>query len=139
VPLPILYSGLAWWSAAKSVSVLATELEVKLAIEPAFAIVTAATNPWHHEFCAGAVLTGSPPLMAPQPGPAFWVHTAYGYALLAWAMFALVRAGLQAPRRARPGDDRSGDRLLWTLCVITVRVRVGSANLLPGALPAISS
>ncbi|MEV1288020.1 diguanylate cyclase [Micromonospora sp. NPDC049679] len=138
--MTVAMAGLAWWSATKCLSVLATDLEVKLAfetaiypgvcacvagffcyakgmadrawtlsrsaalllaIEPAFAIVTAATNTWHREFYAGAALSGSPPLLAPQPGPAFWVHTIYSYALLAWAMFALVRACLQAPRSYR--------------------------------------
>ncbi|MCW2639302.1 MAG: hypothetical protein JWP76_1608 [Dactylosporangium sp.] len=128
--------GIAWWSAVKTVSVLATTIEVKLAfetaiyagvgacvtgyfcyakgmadrawslsrrtavllfIEPALAVTIAATNPWHHMFYASAGLVGSPPLLAPRPGPAFWLHTAYSYTLLGWAMLELVRAWVQAP------------------------------------------
>jgi diguanylate cyclase (GGDEF)-like protein len=132
--------GLAWWSAAKLVSVLSTTLEAKLAfetaiypgvcacvagffwyakgmadrawtlsrrtaallsIQPVLAVTIALTNPWHHLFYASAQLIGSPPLLAPRPGPVFYLHTAYSYAVLGYAIFVLVRACVRAPRAYR--------------------------------------
>jgi diguanylate cyclase (GGDEF)-like protein/PAS domain S-box-containing protein len=76
---------------------LSRRTAVVLFIEPVLAATVAATNPLHHLFYASARLTGSPPLLAPRPGPAFWLHTTYSYALLGWAMLELVRAWVQAP------------------------------------------
>ena len=65
-----------------------------LFVEPMATVVLAWTNPWHHWFRRGEQVE---PTWA--PGPAFWVHAAYSYALV------LVGTVLIA-RRARAGPER---------------------------------
>nr|WP_240940795.1 diguanylate cyclase [Planosporangium flavigriseum] len=72
-----------------------------LVIEPVLSVVIALTNPWHHWFYASAQLIGSPPVLAPRPGWAFYAHTAYSYTLLALVIIVMVRSLVRAPRAYR--------------------------------------
>jgi PAS domain S-box-containing protein len=67
-----------------------------LSIEPATTLLLAWTNPWH-------LLFRRTVSVAPtwEPGPAFWVHAAYSYALVLGATVLMARQTLlqSAPRR----------------------------------------
>lgn len=66
---------------------------VALAVEPVLVAFLAWTNPAHRLFRVSTdlVTRGAFTTLAPSFGPAFWVHAAYSYLLLAVATWFLVR------------------------------------------------
>ncbi|PPK93403.1 diguanylate cyclase (GGDEF)-like protein [Kineococcus xinjiangensis] len=77
-----------------------------LLVEPVLIVVAVATNPWHRLFRDGHQLVGDPAGLRSFPGPLFWVHTYYSYALLAAAAFLLLRGAWRTSRVHRR-------RFLW--------------------------
>jgi diguanylate cyclase (GGDEF)-like protein len=63
-----------------------------LGVEPVVITVLAALNPWLHLVAGRATRTSSGLLMSHDPGPAFWLHSAYSYLLVVWAVTGVVRA-----------------------------------------------
>ena len=74
---------------------------VLLSIEPVLVVLLSVTNEWHHLFFRGASLAGDPVLLVIQPGPAFWLHTVYSYAMMACAFLLVARAWVHAPATYR--------------------------------------
>ena len=67
-----------------------------LSVEPLATLGLAWTNPWHHLFRLGMQV-------APtwEPGPAFWVHAAYSYALVLAGTVLVARRALAGPPLGR--------------------------------------
>lgn len=61
-----------------------------LSVHPIAVLALGGLNPGRL-FAAGSVVGGAPQLAAP-PGPLFWLHAGYSYALTAWCFQHLVRA-----------------------------------------------
>ncbi len=82
-----------------------------LGIEPAVTLVLAWTNPWHHLFRKSLQVTPSW-----EPGPAFWVHTAYSYALVFAGTVLVAHRALTGPRlgRGQAGVLLVGALAPWT-------------------------
>jgi diguanylate cyclase (GGDEF)-like protein len=62
---------------------------VLLSVHPVAMTVLAITNPWHYLLFTFRYGAGAPWLPW-QPGPLFWVHTAYCYVILAWCFGYLL-------------------------------------------------
>ncbi|GAB7191479.1 histidine kinase N-terminal 7TM domain-containing protein [Kineococcus sp. NUM-3379] len=77
-----------------------------LLVEPVLVVLATVTNPWHHLFRGGYHLVGDTGALRSVPGPLFWAHTYYSYALLAVAAFVLLRSAVRSPRVHRR-------RFLW--------------------------
>ena len=67
-----------------------------LSIEPLATLLLAWTNPWHKLFRLSVLVTPTW-----EPGPAFWVHAAYSYALVFVGVFLVARPAIKGPRLAR--------------------------------------
>ncbi|MFI5840915.1 diguanylate cyclase [Catenuloplanes sp. NPDC051500] len=74
-----------------------------LSIEPALCLVTALTNPWHGLFITGFRPTGFDGGLVATYGPLFWAHTAYSYAVLAFAFFRVIRLWSATSSRYQAG------------------------------------
>jgi diguanylate cyclase (GGDEF)-like protein/PAS domain S-box-containing protein len=74
-----------------------------LSIEPALCVATALTNPWHGLFVIGYRPTGFDGGLVAAYGPLFWAHTAYSYAVLAFALLRVVRLWSATSSRYRAG------------------------------------
>ncbi|GID95268.1 diguanylate cyclase [Amorphoplanes digitatis] len=72
-----------------------------LAIEPALCLLAVATNPWHHQFFAGAEPTGFDGAYVAIFGPLFWLHTTYCYVLLGIALTRVIRGWARGASRYR--------------------------------------
>ncbi|WP_369055396.1 GGDEF domain-containing protein [Kineococcus terrestris] len=62
-----------------------------LAVEPVLLLSLLVADPWLHLVHAEVTYVGDPAVRTPVPGPAFWAHTVYSYAVLAWSAADLVR------------------------------------------------
>jgi PAS domain S-box-containing protein len=67
-----------------------------LTIEPLLTLLLAWTNPWHHWFRIGDRVEPTW-----TPGPAFWVHAAYSYALILTGTLLVARRAITGPRAER--------------------------------------
>ena len=67
-----------------------------LCIEPLVTVLLAWTNPWHQWFRKGAQVEPTW-----TPGPAFWLHAGYSYALLAAGAVLIARRVVAGPRLGR--------------------------------------
>jgi len=67
-----------------------------LSIEPLATLLLAWTNPWHRLFRLSVEVTPTW-----EPGPAFWVHAAYSYALLLAGTVLVADRALKGPRLGR--------------------------------------
>ncbi|MET0419593.1 MAG: histidine kinase N-terminal 7TM domain-containing protein, partial [Actinoplanes sp.] len=66
-----------------------------LTIEPVLVTIVAATNN-RHELFFTSVAPGQSGSLILQPGPLYWIHTAYSYALMAAGTLLVIRAMLRA-------------------------------------------
>jgi PAS domain S-box-containing protein len=82
-----------------------------LGIEPAATLILAWTNPWHHLFRRSVQVTPTW-----EPGPAFWVHAAYSYALVLAGTVLVARRAMTGPRlgRGQAGVLLVGALAPWT-------------------------
>jgi diguanylate cyclase (GGDEF)-like protein/PAS domain S-box-containing protein len=71
-----------------------------LLIHPVLLLVAVATDPWHHAFYLRFEVTadGMPMVF---PGPLYWLHTIYSYALMAAGTILVIRAMSRAVRGQR--------------------------------------
>jgi len=67
-----------------------------LSIEPLATLLLAWTNPWHRLFRLSVPVTPTW-----EPGPAFWVHAAYSYALVLAGTVLVTQRALKGPRLGR--------------------------------------
>jgi PAS domain S-box-containing protein len=67
-----------------------------LSIEPLATLLLAWTNPWHRLFRLSVAVTPTW-----EPGPAFWVHVAYSYALVLAGTVLVAQRALKGPRLGR--------------------------------------
>ena len=62
-----------------------------LGVEPVLVLVAVAVDPWTHWFHATVAHLGDPLVRVTTPGPAFWLHTAYSYAVILWLVADTAR------------------------------------------------
>ncbi len=67
-----------------------------LPIEPLATLLLAWTNPWHRLFRLSVAVTPTW-----EPGPAFWVHATYSYALVLAGTVLVAQRALEGPRLGR--------------------------------------
>ena len=84
----IRYSGRDWRISHRVLALLS--------IEPLATLLLAWTNPWHRLFRLSVPVTPTW-----EPGPAFWVHAAYAYALVLAGTVLVAQRALQPPRLGR--------------------------------------
>jgi hypothetical protein len=80
-----------------------------LLVHPVLLVAVLATDQWHHTFFQQMESTADIGFV-PHLGPAYWVHTAYSYALLALGAALVVRAMRRAVR---------GQRRIFVLFLLT--------------------
>lgn len=85
----LTYAGWTQWLNKQTISVLF--------VVPILVVILVWTSQWHTIFREFMVLndSGRFPFWEWQPGPAFWIHTAYAYLLLIGGMAVLVQTYLQ--------------------------------------------
>jgi PAS domain S-box-containing protein len=84
----IRYSGRGWRITHRVLALLS--------IEPVATLLLAWTNPWHRLFRLSVPVTPTW-----EPGPAFWVHAAYSYALVLAGTVLVTQRALKGPRLGR--------------------------------------
>ena len=65
-----------------------------LGAEPVLVSLTAATNGWHGLFFS-SIQAGPAGTLSLQPGPLYWIHTAYSYLLISIGTLLVIRAMLR--------------------------------------------
>ncbi|MEU4218842.1 diguanylate cyclase [Actinoplanes sp. NPDC026623] len=68
-------------------------------IHPVLLMAVLATDPWHHLFYRRVEAGGLG--MVVQPGPAYWAHVLYSYAMMAFGLVLVIRALRRAVRGQR--------------------------------------
>jgi PAS domain S-box-containing protein len=82
-----------------------------LSIEPLATLFLAWTNPWHRLFRLSVPVTPTW-----EPGPAFWVHAAYSYALVLVGTFLVAKRALEG---LRPGHGHAAALLVGAFAPLT--------------------
>ena len=70
------------WSRARALA---------LGVEPVLVLAAVAVDPWTHWFHATVEHLGDPLVRVTTPGPAFWLHTVYSYAVILWLAGDIAR------------------------------------------------
>ncbi|GIE93952.1 GGDEF domain-containing protein [Paractinoplanes rishiriensis] len=91
-----------FWRSALSAGRLRTRKRrlLLLLVHPVLLMTAVVSDPWHHAFFRGFDIAGDGSLVL-SPGPLYWLHTAYSYALMTVGTVLVVRAMRRAVRGQR--------------------------------------
>lgn len=109
------------------VSVLSGRNLALLSFMPIVTLILVWTSPWQQFFRISLALntTETYPFWEWEPGPGFWLHTAYSYILLLGGFIILVQAYRQSPRlhRRQIGIMLAGASAPWFANILFVVLR----------------